>query len=119
VDDKKLQENAKDFFGTDIADFSYITDDLMKSDAALGPEAEVSSGSQAVAEVLYGNNARYGSRVINGTTYQVYYFEHGGTFTNSNDACGTTYTAWARQDVWHHKYLGKCPNQREKWSFSK
>ena len=118
MSNKTLQEDARVSFGTDGADFSYITEDLVRSDAALGPEAEVSSGPQVLAAVLYGNNVRYGSRVINGTTYQVYYFEHGGTYTNSNDACGNKLTAWARQDVWHHTYLGKCPSGREKWSFS-
>ena len=118
MSDRSLQDEARSFFGVDNVDFSYFTEERKKADASLGPEAQVRSSEAAAAAVLYGNNARYGARVINGTTYQVYYFEHGGTYTNVADACGTQYTAWARQDLWHHKYLGKCPSGREKWSFS-
>lgn len=117
MSDKALQDQARAFFGVDDADFSYFTEELAKSDASLGPEAEVPTGDSATASILYGNNARYGSRDINGTTYQVYYFEHGGNYTAESDACGMRYTAWARADVWHHQYLGKCPNKREKWCF--
>jgi hypothetical protein len=115
MSDRDLQDAARRLFGTDAVDFGYITEELLASDAKLGPETEVSAG----AGTVYGNNARYGARVINGETCQVYVFEYGGNYTNPGDACGTSYTAWARQDIWHHTYLGDCPSGREKWSFSK
>lgn len=113
---EEIRQTTADMLGVSNDSLDYITVESILADEKLGDDLQV--GQDVAAATLYGNNARYGARVINGTTYQVYYFEHGGDYQNANDACGTAYTAWARQDVWHHTYLGKCPNGREKWSFN-
>jgi len=95
-------------------DYSYITDETMAADAALGADAEASS----TAAILYGNNSRYGTRTINGVNYQVYYFDTEGDCSKRSDGCGSRSVCWARMDMWHHQYLSKCGNGRELWSFS-
>lgn len=110
-----VQQKTRELLGNG-RDYSYITDDLVRADAALGAEREVKAEANAI---LHGNNARYGARVINGTTYQVYYFETLADAYNPNHACGTAQTWWARMDIWHHQYVGVCTNiGRERWQFT-
>jgi hypothetical protein len=119
IDAETIRQKTREILGEDI-DYGYITDDLVAEDAESPDDMEVRSvGKNVDLVVWYGNNARYGTRVINGQTYSVYYFDHGGSVTNANLACGNRVRgAWVRMDMWHHRYLGKCPNGREKWSFS-
>lgn len=112
-----IRQKTKEIFGKDDIDYSYTTDETIAADAALGQEFEVSAEDRTVT--WYGNNGRYGTRTMNGQTWQVYYFEN-----NSNqiadwaNSCGTNYTWWARMDLWHHAYIDTCPNRRERWSFT-
>jgi hypothetical protein len=107
----KVIEKTKRLPGAESVDFSYITEDLIASDANATHVEFL--GREAALTTYYGNNARYGAWTDgNGTTWQGYYFDWA-----PNDACGST-RIWFCSVDWHHTYLGKCPNGREKWSFT-
>lgn len=73
---------------------------------------------------LWGNNARYGTRTINGVNWQVYFYEYGDAnsrppTSNRGLACGTGKTWYLKMQDWHHVYDGTCPSGRERWKFER
>lgn len=114
---KQIKEKTAELLSVSVDKLDYITEESVAADNALGDDANV--GVDAALKTLYGNNTRYGARVVDGQTRQCYYFDHGGDYQNPNDACGSATTAWALTDLWHHTKIGMCPNGREKWSFSR
>ncbi|MGK5049681.1 hypothetical protein ACQ4WP_27880 [Janthinobacterium sp. GB4P2] len=101
----------------------YITQDLVDADNIrdIG-DADGSAGNfdKTVKLVLYGHNTRYGAVVINGVTYQCYWFEYGGAAPTKDPglACGNFKTYYLRMDQFDHNYLDKCSDKTERWSFT-
>lgn len=113
LDDVKAK--SAEAFGS-VADLSYITKEIVDADNKRNTAEPFGDNKSLTATVWYGNNARYGARTVDGVTYQGYWFENDGAATLGG-ICSEKATGFVTVD-WHHKYLGKCPNGREKWSFT-
>ena len=87
-------------------DYSYITQALIDSDAALGKEV-VKTKSEF--SDFYGNNPRLGYWTIDGVQIagtNVDYDVNGSI----GEGCGSSKTAWMNPNIWVQESFGTCPN---------
>ena len=116
LDAAAIRSKTIELLGKPDIDVSLITEESVAADSARAEATPFADDSLALKTVWYGNNARYGARVVNGVTYQGYWFENDGQASGPG-ACSTAYTGFVTVN-WHHAYLGKCPSGRERWSFT-
>lgn len=109
-------EETKRRLGEEGVNFDYLTDELISQDAERDEAKPFGSDDDVQTNtVWYGNNARYGARTVGGVTYQGYWFEN--DCNGGPDGCSIRCTGFVTVR-WHHRYLGRCPNGRERWSFT-
>lgn len=104
----------------DGVDLSYITQELVDGDYAEPESRVIEAATKGVtAARCFGNNTRYGARIVGGVTYHGYWFDSGTnqSWPGLNHACGSGYRHFVTIDF-HHTMLGICTNNgREKWRF--
>jgi hypothetical protein len=103
--------------GQSGADFSYITEELVRSDYQdLEKFKPLDVG--AANEIVYGNNPRYGAWLnpMTNIVEQGYWADHDGDYSRST--CGTGAFSFFNSSF-HHTYLGRCKDGRELWQFSR